>query len=340
MKFSRRTFLAAVAAASSAAVIPKTRAHAARHPDSWATLIDLTLCDGCAHLDTPACVSACRTANTHKFPEPDPAMLKDNWPQRSHDDWSSRREVTDQLTPYNWTFVQSVRVTVAGHEETVNVPRRCMHCDNPPCVKLCPFGTLKQDADGPVHVDPSLCFGGAKCKSVCPWDVPQRQAGVGVYTYIDPLPVGGGVMFKCDLCRDRLARGKQPACVSACPRQAIQIGRKSAINAAAAALAKEYDGHIYGLNENGGTSTLYVSRVPFDLIDQALRQGAENPDTVMGLPQPDNILEKTAPLATAALIAPFAGVLGAFAATLAGSSAGKDRKTDQTRSRSAQEEEG
>lgn len=317
MKFNRRTFLAGMAAATTAAVLPKRKVHAAVRPDSWATLIDLTRCDGCENQGTPQCVLACRSANAHKFPEPDPAMLKDYWPQPFHEDWSDKREVTNRLTPYNWTFVQKVKVAAAGREETVNVPRRCMHCDNPPCVKLCPFGTAKQDVDGPVHIDPALCFGGAKCRTVCPWSVPQRQAGVGIYTHLDPMPVGGGVMFKCDLCRDRLAQGEKPACVSACPQQAIRIGKKAEILAAARELAEQYKGYIYGDKENGGTSTLYVSRVPFEAIDEALVAGAADPKKVMRLHQPDNMLEKTSTLAAAALIAPLAGVVGAFAATVA-----------------------
>lgn len=317
MKFSRRTFLAGMAAATTAAVLPKRKVHAAVRPDSWATLIDLTRCDGCEKQGTPQCVQACRSTNAHKFPEPDPAMLKDYWPQPFHEDWSDKRAVTDRLTPYNWTFVQKVNLTVDGREETLHVPRRCMHCDHPPCVKLCPFGTAKQDTDGPVHIDPTLCFGGAKCRTVCPWSVPQRQAGVGIYTHLDPMPVGGGVMFKCDLCRDRLAQGEKPACVSACPQQAIHIGRKAEILAAARELAKQYAGYIYGEKENGGTSTLYVSRVPFETLDEALVAGALDTKKVMRLHQPDNMLEKTSTLAAAALIAPVAGVVGAFAATIA-----------------------
>lgn len=315
MKFSRRSFLAGLAAATAATVVPKGRAQAALADDSYATLIDLTRCDGCPGKDTPACVSACRRHNASRFPEPDPAMLKDYWPQKSHEDWSGRRELTERLTPYNWLFVQKVTVEVDGQPQELTIPRRCMHCDNPPCVKLCPFGTAKKDKDGPVHIDPSLCFGGAKCRTVCPWDVPQRQAGVGVYTYLDPAPVGGGVMYKCDLCRDDLARGEKPACMTACPQGAMHIGHRQDILRQAEALAVSYSGHLYGKTEHGGTATLYVSKVPFDQIDAALRQGADSAK-VMRLHNPENALEKQSTLAKAALLAPVAGVVGAFAATV------------------------
>jgi formate dehydrogenase iron-sulfur subunit len=325
MKISRRTFLAGMAAATSAAVFPPRRALGGVQEDAWATLIDLSLCDGCSHLGTPRCVESCRQANAGDFPEPDVTMLKDYWPQSFHDDWSNRRGVSDRLTPYNWTFIQEVQVEHQGATEQVFIPRRCMHCLNPPCVKLCPFGTMKQDPDGPVHVDPSLCFGGSKCKTVCPWDVPQRQAGVGIYTHLDPLPIGGGVMYKCDLCRKRLAQGEKPACSEACPRQAIQIGRRADMILEAQRLADACDGYIYGLSENGGTSTFYVSRVPFETIDQALLDGADNPQGMMRMHRPTNLLEDNATLAKAALMAPLAGILGALAVTI-----GKGKMKDES----------
>jgi len=316
VKLNRRTFLAGMAAATGAMMVPCSRARAAASKDSYATLIDLTRCDGCSGEEVPLCVGACRTACTPKFPEPDPAKLKDYWPQPFHEDWSGRRDITDRLTPYNWSYVQRVSVDVDGRRKEVAIPRRCMHCDNPPCVKLCPFGTNKKTPEGPVHIDPDLCFGGAKCRTVCPWHVPQRQAGVGIYTHLDPLPVGGGVMYKCDLCRDRLALGEQPACLAACPRQAMHLGTRREIEALADDLVARCQGHLYGRTENGGTSTFYVSPVPFEELDRALLEQAEDPKKVMRLHQPENLLERHTVLAKAALVAPVAGAVGAFAATV------------------------
>jgi formate dehydrogenase iron-sulfur subunit len=318
MKISRRSFLAGMAAAGAAAVVPKgSAAWAASKEGTYATLIDLTLCDGCPDRETPACVTACRTKNADRFPEPDPKMLKDYWPQPIHEDWSSRREMISRLTPYNWTFVQKVTVEHDGRTQSVAIPRRCMHCDNPPCVKLCPFGTAKQDKNGATWIDPAACFGGAKCRTVCPWNVPQRQAGVGIYTYLDPLPVGGGVMYKCDLCRDSLAEGKDPACMSACPKKAMKIGPRQEIFAAARKRAEEIGGYLYGLDEHGGTSTVYISSVPFELLDEAIVESADDPSRAMRLNDPENMVGKHSNLAKAALIAPVAGIIGAFAATVA-----------------------
>lgn len=316
MRLTRRAFLAGSGAAATALLAgsPK-KAHGAISDAAWATMIDLTLCDGCKHLDVPACVTACKQINGDRFPEPDPEMLKPYWPQPKFEDWSGNREMTDRLTPYNWIFVQDVEVAHQGKTVSVSVPRRCMHCDNPPCVKLCPFGVMHKHKDATVTIDPFLCFGGAKCRDVCPWSIPQRQAGVGVYTYLDPLPMGGGVMYKCDLCRDRLMKGEQPGCAPACPKKAVFIGTRAEIFEQANARAMEVEGYLYGMAENGGTSTVYVSHVPFDAINEALLASAKEPKKVVQLHNPRNLIEKKKGLTWATLAAPAVGLAAAFVAS-------------------------
>ncbi len=244
---------------------------------TFATFIDLTKCDGCKREPTPKCVAACRQVNEKKFPTPQ-EPIKDLWPQKTHDDWSRNKDVINALTPYNWTTIQHVRV---GGEE-VFIPRRCMHCDNPPCANLCPFGALNQNADSSVVINPDLCMGGVKCKAVCPWGIPQRQSGVGLYLKMQPIPAGGGVMYKCDLCHDRLPKGQIPACVEACEQKLgkdrpLFFGPRAEIQNLARARAKEVNGFLYGEKENGGTSTFYVSRVSFEKIDAALKEKKGTP---------------------------------------------------------------
>lgn len=317
MKFSRRTFLAGAAAAAGATLLTRPRPATAATSASggWATLIDLTRCNGCMDEAIPMCVEACRTKNADRFPEPDPALLKDYWPKAYHEDWSSKRNLTWRLTPYNWLFVEELYLEVDGEDQRVNIPRRCMHCDDPPCVSLCPFGTAKKDPDGPVRIEPELCFGGAKCRSVCPWHVPQRQAGVGPYTALDPLPIGGGAMYKCDLCRDLLSRGEAPRCMTKCPQQAMMIGPREQINELADRLQQRYAGYLYGRDEHGGTATIYVSKIPFEQLDAALTEDVD-PKQVMRFHQPANEGRNQHRLASATLLAPLAGVVGAFAATV------------------------
>ncbi|MDM8518740.1 4Fe-4S dicluster domain-containing protein [Anaerolineales bacterium HSG6] len=320
MKIKRRTFLQGMVAAGTAAALTNKvdRATADVSDSSYATLIDLTKCDGCPDQDTPACVMACRAENEHKYPEPDPAMLKPYWPQTKFEDWSNKRDVTNRLTPYNWIFVQKVNVEVDGEMVETNIPRRCMHCDNPPCVKLCPFGANVKMKEGPVYINPDICFGGAKCRDVCPWSVPQRQAGVGIYTKLDPIPAGGGVMYQCDMCKDRLAEGKVPACIEECPQEAMVIGTRSEIFAKAEELRQQYDGYIYGDKQMGGTGTLYVSQIPFEKIDEAIVSKADDPEKAMRVHDtPYNVIDNTSHWSSAALLAPVAGAIGAFAATVA-----------------------
>jgi len=275
---TRRNFLkkgamfTAIGAACSAGMVEMASAK----DGTYATLIDLTKCDGCKNEPMPKCVEACREENKKKFPEPK-EPIKDLWPQKSHDDWSKKRDVTDQLTPYNWTTVQ--KIDLEGEE--IYIPRRCMHCDNPPCANLCPFGALNKYGDGSVVINPDLCMGGAKCKVVCPWHIPQRQSGVGFYLKLQPLPAGGGVMYKCDLCHDRIKNGQIPACVEACEKRLgakkpLYFGGREAILKMAHKRANEINGFIYGEEENGGTATLYVSKIPFERIDSRLKEAKSN----------------------------------------------------------------
>jgi Fe-S-cluster-containing dehydrogenase component len=267
-----------------------------------ATLIDIRKCIGCE-----ACVEACREANAPRFPEPRKPFPK-MYPSRVKvSDWSEKREVNDRLTPYNWLFIQHAAVRVDGKDTELNLPRRCMHCVNPPCVKLCPWGSAKQLENGISRIDPDICLGGSKCKSVCPWDIPQRQTGVGLYLNLLPSLAGNGVMYKCDRCYDRIARGELPACIEACPEEVQTIGPRQDIIAEAHAIAKEIGGYIYGETENGGTNTIYVSPVPFEEINRAITAGDGRPH----LEPVHDAMADANRLAAAMVIAPVAGLAAA-----------------------------
>ena len=280
------------------------------------TVIDLTRCNGCRELKIPACITACRRENRDRFPRP-VEEIGDYWPQKKHEDWSDKNELTTRLTPYNWTFVQKVTVEHRGKSYALAIPRRCLHCDNPPCANLCPFSVLHKKPEGPVVIDPNLCLGGAKCRDVCPWAIPARQAGVGLYLKIAPKFAGGGVMYKCNLCYPRLQAGKKPACVEACPRQAILIGSLGEMRALARERAQAINGYIYGEKENGGTSTLYISPVPFAKIDAALeKQKASQPNPEAhgfpGMPvEMGNYLDSVNGIALSMVAAPVAGAVAA-----------------------------
>jgi len=314
ININRRRFLKSATAAAmigTAGVlnVPRT---AEAGEGKLATLIDLTRCNGCVDRATPACVSSCKTIKAGRLSEPvDPIPLP--FPTRKIEDWSKKKEVNNRLTPYNLIFVQKAEVDNGGDKKTVFIPRRCMHCDNPACATLCPFAANHKFENGAVVIDQETCFGGAKCKTVCPWEIPQRQSGIGVYLKVLPTLMGNGIMVKCDLCSDLLKEGKTPACIAACPQKAMTIGPRGEIYAKAEELAKKIGGYLYGKTENGGTSTLYVSPVPFDRLDGAIRKGPGEP----GLGAVKRRMAGTDGMGKAVLAAPVigiaAGVAGAFA---------------------------
>jgi formate dehydrogenase iron-sulfur subunit len=303
-KISRRSFLKgtmATACTLAAAGIPASAA-GAEGKEQLATLLDIRKCIGCE-----ACVEACKEVNETKFPDPKkpfPKMYPDRVPVM---DWSDKQDVTDRLTPYNWLFIQSATVKINGEETELTIPRRCMHCVNPPCVKLCPWGSARLLENGISRIDPELCLGGAKCKAVCPWHIPERQTGVGLYLDMLPSLAGNGVMYKCDRCYNRIAQGELPACIEACPEDVQTIGPRDEIIKKAHELAKEIGGYIYGEKENGGTNTIYVSPVPFEELNKAIEKGKGKPH----LQSVKDSMADSNNLAAAMIIAPIAGVVAA-----------------------------
>jgi Fe-S-cluster-containing dehydrogenase component/formate-dependent nitrite reductase membrane component NrfD len=88
---------------------------------------------------------------------------------------------------------------------------RCNHCDNAPCVTICPTVALFKRPDGIVDFDNARCIGCKSCMQACPYDA----------LYIDPE---SHTAAKCHYCAHRIETGLQPACVVVCPEQAIIAG--------------------------------------------------------------------------------------------------------------------
>ena len=151
----------------------------------------------------------------------------------------------ENLAQLNDYIIQNLResiVVVDGEETELTIPRRCMHCTNPPCVKLCPWGASRQFQNGISRIDTDMCLGGSKCKAVCPWDIPQRQTGDGLYLKLLPSLAGNGIMNKCDRCYARVARDELPACIEACPEDVQTIGPRAEIVALAPEISHELEG--------------------------------------------------------------------------------------------------
>lgn len=273
-------------------------------PEQWVSIIDLDRCDGCKNSEIPACVQACRQKNFQRFPNPI-KPLKPYWPQKSYEDFSEKRDQINRLTPYNWLFIEEVRLDSG---ETVYAPRRCMHCFDAPCRKICPFGAIDRSEQGAVQINPEVCFGGAKCRDVCPWGIPQRQAGVGLYLDVAPKFAGGGVMYKCDFCADSLQAGQVPLCAQACPHKAMIFMPLSEALKKIRLIAKNRQ--IYGINENGGTATWYVSSHSFEALHAAVMKtkSSKGNDGRPGFQKVSAKLEQSSDWAVATLAAPFVAV--------------------------------
>lgn len=98
-----------------------------------------------------------------------------------------------------------------------SAPLQCRHCEDAPCVAVCPSGALKKDAPGfPVLFDRELCIGCHQCVMACPF---------GVIT----MDRDGKHALKCDLCIERLKVGEQPACASACHTGALVFVSEEAL---------------------------------------------------------------------------------------------------------------
>lgn len=303
LNLNRRSFLKIGAGAAALTGVSLPESAVAATDQQLATLIDLSLCDGCVDRKIPACVSACRAINKDKIP-PVVENIPEPWPRKTIEDWSKKKEVLNRLTPYNFIYVH--KTVIDG--KIIFVPRRCMHCDNPACATICPFSANHKEKNGAVVIEQNQCFGGAKCKDVCPWEIPQRQSGVGIYLHVLPGLMGNGVMYKCDLCNERLKEGKRPGCIEACPRSAMLIGPRREIEKIASERARSMNGYIYGKTENGGTSTLYVSPVSFEKINQTMAKKPGQPDMK---PNVERRMAATDPLGKVVLAAPVLGIAAA-----------------------------
>ncbi|MFC2029847.1 4Fe-4S dicluster domain-containing protein [Chloroflexota bacterium] len=242
MEVDRRRFLQICGATAGGLLLPSGVTLAAPlvgspSAASKGMLSDLTKCIGCGW-----CQEACREWN--------------HLPARPSSDAEGVGE-GPCLSAETWTLPELKQVEANGQRFQVFVKRQCMHCLDPACVSACPVGALQKLDSGPVVYDCTRCIGCRYCMVACPFGVPK-------FEWEETLPR----IRKCTFCIDRQTDGLDPACSAACPAGALTFGDRDTLIAEAEAriLAEpdRYVHHIYGQQELGGTSWLYLSPVPFE----------------------------------------------------------------------------
>jgi len=212
-RLTRRQLLKGAAGVAVAAAVPawlargvlpiggdgKKAATTPKRLRQWAWVADLRKCDGCVSINAPpACMEACNA--TH-------------------------------FVPQGQAWIRVFQVEEPGG--SYFLPRPCMHCENAPCTNVCPVGATYHNEEGIVLQDNDRCIGCRLCIAACPygarsfnWEQPENPAGA-TFAHYSPeyaVPHRRGTVEKCMLCAHRTRDGKLPACVQACPMNALYLG--------------------------------------------------------------------------------------------------------------------
>ncbi len=208
---TRRDFMAGTAkVAATVAIAPgvmligaAAEARPADQPASakvrWGMLIDTNQCgDGCQD-----CVTACQSEH--------------GWGGSSSNEQQSRPDQRAQ-------WIRKVNLKDLTTQATHSLPMMCQHCENPPCVDVCPTQASMRRADGIVLVDRHACIGCRYCMMACPYKA--RSFVHETLTNQQPhTPRGKGCVESCNLCVHKLDAGDgATACSQACPKGAILVG--------------------------------------------------------------------------------------------------------------------
>lgn len=235
MALTRREFLGALGTAGAASMVTGTRLLADEDVEFSGVLVDTTRCIGCRK-----CELACASVNGNPIPDIEDKSV-----------FESPRSTSTKA----WTVVNRYET----EKGAVFVKRQCFHCNQPACASACLVKAMLKKKEGPTIWRESKCMGCRYCMISCPFDIPK-------FEYESPVPK----IQKCHFCYTRLEEGKNPACVDACPVEALSFGtRRSLLKAAETRINSNpdrYHDHIYGEMEAGGTGWIYLSGVSFDRI--------------------------------------------------------------------------
>lgn len=175
----------------------------------WAMLVELRAClqkDRCTD-----CIDACHTLhNVPRFEQPKHEI---KWI------WTS---------PFEHVFPDQTHRFMRDEQRRQPVLVLCNHCENPPCVTVCPTKATFIREDGIVMMDYHRCIGCRYCMAACPY-------GARSFNWRDPRPAlkkvnqtfptrTKGVVEKCSFCEERLVKNLKPACVEACKEKGLYFG--------------------------------------------------------------------------------------------------------------------
>jgi len=194
----------------------------------WCMIIDLRKCQGLLR-----CTQAC--INLHFVPK-----------------------------PQKWIEVYKPETAKGGR---YFMPTPCFHCENAPCVKVCPVKATYHNEEGLVLVDHDRCIGCRQCMAACPyqrrffnWGTPKLppEGVFAKYSPDFPVPAKKGTVIKCIMCSHLLKEGKLPGCVRGCPNGVIYLGdynKDLASNSQEVVQLSKFlnDNHAYRYKEEMGT---------------------------------------------------------------------------------------
>ena len=247
---NRRRFLqGSLAGAAAATVSLGKNTEAATfegYPDAMGVLVDLSRCVGCR-----SCEAACN--KEQKLPAPEKPFNDFSVFDEMHHGQKRRTDET------RYTIVN--RYDIPGREHPLFRKIQCNHCLEPACLTSCFVNAYTKTPEGAVIYDSTVCVGCRTCMVACPFYIPTFRYSSAFKPRI----------MKCVFCYDtRLTKGLPPACVEACPQEALTFGRRTDLVAAGKQRIRENPGtyvdHLYGEHEAGGTSWMYLSPAPFEQV--------------------------------------------------------------------------
>lgn len=109
-----------------------------------------------------------------------------------------------------WRKVREVVINNPENNKYTFLSIACNHCEKPECLRVCPVGAYSKRKDGIVIHDQTKCIGCKLCMMACPYHSPQFNEAKGT-------------VEKCEMCSKRIDAGMKPACIKACPVEALQV---------------------------------------------------------------------------------------------------------------------